>query len=634
MGELQRTLSFPVMLIIGINSIMGTGVFFLQAIAAGVAGPASILSWLIMAVVAVGISMVFAELASMFDTAGGVYDYAKQVFGNFFSFLMGWLTTIVSNVTIAALVVGAIQYLNPALPLLYSISLSILFVLLFNYMAYKGMQTSSFMLVTFGVITTSSVVLLLIPGLAAFEPSNLQPFFALGALPVFVGVFLVADTFFGWQTITFLAEETKDARRVLPKVLLYSTYVIAVLCVLFALAVLASTSWLELSNSLAPLRVLSESLYGAWASPIFAILIYTSIIGSVAGWIVSSPRLLMALAKDKMFIPQLARIHPVNNTPHVAIAFQTVLTSALVIIAAGSYEALLRLSLPLVFVMYAVVIATMIRMRSRLPGRTRYYQVPGGVITAYCLLGVMAFFVLFWLFYDPTALTTALLAASLLLLGVPVYILLKYTYDPEAIAAFSARLLPVAVFFERVLLPKSIRKHVLSLVTVAEKSVLEFGSNAGTFTLHLAERIGPRGVLVATEFSESNAQLIQKRVRKAGHAHVQVLHDPHHLNRVHPSVGVVDVVVSIGYLDVVQDLSRVLKQLRGVVRMNGSVVFVEYIDYFWFLPNTGWSARVSELEGLFRENGFAVSVTKKKGFLWNYLIIHGVRSEDTSIPFI
>ena len=633
MGELKRTLSFPVMLIIGINSIMGTGVFFLQAIAAAEAGPASVLSWVVMALIAVGIAMVFAELASMFDTAGGVYDYAKVVFGSFSSFMVGWLTTIIGNVTIAALVVGAIQYLNPQLPVLYSIGISILFILLFNFMAYKGMKTSSFMLVTFGIITLSTVLLLMVPGLARFDIEVFTPFFVFGYVPVLVAVFLVADTFFGWQTVTFLAEETKDARRVIPKVLMYSTYIIAVLCVLFAVATLTSVPWEVLSASLAPLRLLSESLYGAGAGPLFAILIYTSIIGSVAGWIVSSPRLLMALAKDKMFIPQLARVHPVHNTPHVAIAFQTVLTSVLVVVAAGSYEALLRLSLPLVFILYGLVVVTMIRMRSQLPDRTRYYRVPGGCFTAYVVLLVMAFFLVFWAVSDPTALATLALAGSLLLLGWPVYLLLKFTYDPSAVSRGAHAHGWLMVFLEDLFFPRSLRRHLLGLLELAEKRVLEFGGNAGTFTLHLAEAVGPSGTVVTTEFSSHNADIIRRRVEKQGHSHVRVVHDEHHLNRIHPSVEEVDVFVSVGYLSVVQDLRKVLSELRERIPEKGVVLLVEYVDYFWFLPNTGWTSDLARLQQLFAEEGFHVTVTKRRGWFWNYLVIHGIRS-DEDVPFI
>jgi len=90
-----------ILLLIVINSIMGTGIYFLPAIGAKYAGPMSIISWVIMSLIAVYISMCFAELVSMFPKAGGVYEYSKQAYGRFTSFLVGWITFIAANVTIA-----------------------------------------------------------------------------------------------------------------------------------------------------------------------------------------------------------------------------------------------------------------------------------------------------------------------------------------------------------------------------------------------------------------------------------------------------------------------------------------------------------------------------------------------------
>ena len=70
MAALQKTLSFPVILIITINSIMGTGIFFLPALGAATAGPTSIISWFLMAAIAMGIGLVFAELVGMYPKAG------------------------------------------------------------------------------------------------------------------------------------------------------------------------------------------------------------------------------------------------------------------------------------------------------------------------------------------------------------------------------------------------------------------------------------------------------------------------------------------------------------------------------------------------------------------------------------
>ena len=133
MGELKKVLGFPAILLITINSIMGTGIYFLPAVGVARAGPASLISWLIMTIIAIYIGMCFAELCTMFPKAGGVYEYSKQAYGRFTSFVIGWITFIAGNITIAMLVVGAIQYLLPyELPVQKAI-ISLAFILIFNY---------------------------------------------------------------------------------------------------------------------------------------------------------------------------------------------------------------------------------------------------------------------------------------------------------------------------------------------------------------------------------------------------------------------------------------------------------------------------------------------------------------------
>ena len=113
MAELKRALGFGTILSISIASIMGTGLFFGGAIGASYSGNTSILSWIILSFVSVYISTFFAELVSMFPKAGGIYEFSKQSYNRFVSFLMGWLAWLVGNLTTALLVVAAIDYLIP-----------------------------------------------------------------------------------------------------------------------------------------------------------------------------------------------------------------------------------------------------------------------------------------------------------------------------------------------------------------------------------------------------------------------------------------------------------------------------------------------------------------------------------------
>jgi hypothetical protein len=65
----------------------------------------------------------------------------------------------------------------------------------------------------------------------------------------------------------------------------------------------------------------------------------------------------------------------------------------------------------------------------------------------------------------------------------------------------------------------------------------------------------------------------------------------------------------------------------------GGICFVEYVNFFRFLPDAEWLSNTDRLKRVFREAGFSVQIEKKHGFLWNYLFIYGIKSER-DVPFI
>lgn len=635
MAELKKTLSYPTILLITINSIMGTGIFFLPAVGAHVAGPASVLSWLIMAILSMGIAFIFAELVGMYPRAGGVYEYTKQAFGPFTSFIVGWMTMIAGNVTIAMLVVGAVQYLSPALPQFIKILISIGFILVFNFMAYRGMQTSAVMLVAFGIVTLATLFALIIPGLFTFHPGNFTPFLVTDMSFIFLTIFFIAETFFGWETATFLAEETKDAEHVMPKAMWVGTLLIGIIVMLVVVTSLGTISWSEFGSSATPLTDLAIFHYGFFGSQAITILVYLSIIGSVAGWIVSAPRLLMSLAEDKLFIPQLAEIHPVHNTPYKSIIFQTILTSILVVIGAGSYTTLLHLLLPIVLLLYSVVILSFIVMRFTKPEQPRPFKVLFGIPVGIVLILFMLSLVISWVVLDQSAIHTLQLAGGFALLGVPLFFLLTFYYNPSAIIQVSENSARLNLFFEHISLPKKVRKEiVLSLPELKGKRVLDFGAGVGTMTKHLMHHVGDEGHIVATDMSKKNLSILEKRLKSSQHINFTVIHDPRQVNRVHPDVPFVDVVVSVGMISYIQDLRKVLEELNRLLPEGGGVCFVEYIDYFWILPNAGWLNDEKKLLELFQQTGFRVELVKIQGLFWKYLMIYGQKSTHRDHPYV
>ena len=167
MAPLKRHIGQISLFLLVLNAIMGTGVFFLPAVGMGIAGSWSIVSWIVMSLLALGMAWIFAELISMEPDAGGIYRIVKAAFGEHYGFLFGWISWIAANLTIAMLIVGSFNYFLPSLSTLHVVVFSIGSLLIFNYVNYRGICISTKMLVVFGALTLLALLMLIVPGVPA-----------------------------------------------------------------------------------------------------------------------------------------------------------------------------------------------------------------------------------------------------------------------------------------------------------------------------------------------------------------------------------------------------------------------------------------------------------------------------------
>jgi len=629
MAELRKVLSYKALLLIVINSIMGTGIFFLPAVGASVAGAASLVSWVIIALIAIYISTCFGELCSMFPSAGGVYEFCKQAYGRTFSFFIGWLTLIGGNITIAMLIIGAVSYLLPAnLPQarIFIMLISAAFILLFNLVAYRGMKTSATMLVTFSFITLITLFALIVPSIFHFSVGNLQPF-KLEFPLIFLAIFFIAETFFGWESPTFLAGETKDGARVVPKAIVNGTIIIAGISLVFLFFSMGALGWGALGESTAPLSDLAFLNFGNFGRTVFMLLVYLAIIGSVADWVVSAPRLILSMAKDNLFLPHFGEIHPKFNTPSKAIILQCVVSILFIFLGLGSYNTLLHMLVPILLIMYSMVMMAVVILRYKKPNLTRHCKAPfgkvGPIIVVIFFMGLLGT----WLFMTHDAGMVLMRAMALMIIGIPIYLLLEMYYDPKAIRIVGDLLAYVSLFTEKIAV--NVRKEVVHLLgKIKGKTILEFGCSVGTLTMQLAEEVGRNGKIYATTLSSREADITRRRAKKRGHTHINVYQDSKHHLRIHPNIPMIHTIVSIGSLGYVQDVVGVLKQMNTKLKNGSKVCFVDYDKFFDIIPNTDWLGSDSLIKSTFGKAGFKVEVIRKQGFAWKYIYIYGVKVKE------
>src|SRR3989344_3478882 len=147
-----------------ITAMIGTGTFFGAQIAAGYSGNASILAWIILSIVTIYVAACFGELVAMFPKNGGIYEFAKQAYGFFPSFLIGWMVWLEANISVAVMITAALDYLIPAPgTILLKIGIATFIILFFNAVTYRGIEASNVLLILFAAITLLTLFALIFP---------------------------------------------------------------------------------------------------------------------------------------------------------------------------------------------------------------------------------------------------------------------------------------------------------------------------------------------------------------------------------------------------------------------------------------------------------------------------------------
>ncbi len=632
--ELKRGFGYWTILALSIGALLGTTLFFGTPIGARYSGNLLIVAWVILSAIALYIASIFGELTSMFPKAGGAYEFSKQAYGKFISFIIAWTAWLFGSMSTAVIVIAAVTSINTGLGQFGEFLLSVSIIVALNIVAYLGAEASSFLLLLLGVIMIGIPVLIIAKGFSIINPSNFIPFFTHGSSSVFVALFFMAEAYFGWEAATYLAEETKDPKRVIPKAIIHATAIIAVIGLLMIIVTLGIIPWQQLSGVKAPINELAVLLYGNAGSLLVVAGIFLALTGTAAATVLSMPRLLLALARDNLFLSQFKKLHPRFKTPHNAILFQTVAVVMMLLLGLANYVLLLELLIPLGAVLYISMIIALVVLRRKIPLHERAFRVPFVKAGSFFSVLFFAGIIVAWLAMVPGSEIPFQTSLSLILLGVPLYIMVELYYDPRMITHVND-IFAYATFFLQKLTGsgKSARRKVLAFLgNIKGKTVLEYGCGVGSLTINLLEAVGPTGTVYATHFAKNNVKITRKRVEvkkweteRWVYGNVRIIHDPEQMKRVHPEIGYADSIVSVGILGYVQDIKKVLKEMYAIMPVGGKLCFVEHSDFFHLLPNVEWLSSDRYIEHLFREAGFSVNVRRETGLFWNTIYVYGIK---------
>ena len=419
-----------------IGSTIGSGIFRSPAgIADRIPGPLPLLAiWVLGGVFALCGALSLAELASEIPATGGFYAYLREGWGRLYAFLFGWgQLTIVRAAALGAIAITFAEYFLRVLGFDPTVAPYDQYA---RYVAAAAIAlTGAFNIVgvrwgaAVNAVTTAAkfgglcfiILLALALGLPQtgghFTPLVPAGSFRLGAFGLaLVSVLWAYD---GWGDVSYVAGEVTDPQRNLPRAIIGGTLAVLAVYLLANIGYMAVLPIDQIRTSKLVAADVAEKVMGRPGAVFVSVTVMVSTFGTLSAVLLTSPRILFAMADDGLLFKPIARIHPKYQTPYVAIML--VATLGLIFVLLRSFEQLADTFVIAMIPFYALGIAAIYRLRGR-PGYTPAFRTPGyPVVPALFILSVV--YLLLNALIDPSSRFSTFAIFAVLLLGVPIYYL-------------------------------------------------------------------------------------------------------------------------------------------------------------------------------------------------------------------
>jgi len=259
MAELKRTLGLFDAFAIGIGAIIGSGIFVVTGVAAGLAGPALLISLIIGAIISTFTALSFAELAQFIPKEGGGYEFAHELISPFAGFISGWLWILSNVVTGVVVSIGFASYLALFIPLPVNViaTVACLGVMMINYLGARDSSLINDILVILKLLILAFFVVF---GLGAVKLGNFSPFIPNGGIGIMQGATLIFFAYSGFARITLVSEEVRDPRKNIPLAILLALGISTVVYMLVSFTAIGLVGYKELASSGSPLADAASSV--------------------------------------------------------------------------------------------------------------------------------------------------------------------------------------------------------------------------------------------------------------------------------------------------------------------------------------------------------------------------------------
>jgi amino acid transporter len=385
-GPLQATA-------INMTQMCGIGPFVtIPAMVATIGGPEAMFGWIVGAILALADGLIWAELGAAMPGAGGTYIYLREAFqyrtGRLMPFLFVWSAVLFIPLIMSTGIIGLVQYLgylfpgvtgdagNTALGKVIGIAITLLImVALFRKIGQIGKLTTVLFVVMLAAVLSTIV--------AAFSHFSAAQAFAFtpGAFDLGGGTFwaglgagliIAVYDYLGYNTSAYLGGEVRDPARTIPRSIVLSILGIMSLYFLLQVGVLGSIPLDELKDATSVASTVLEQAWGSGTARVITVLIVVAAIGSVFAGLLGGSRVPFEAARDKVFLPVFAKLHPKLNLPTAGVLTMGAIT---IIGSLFTLTTIINAAVAtLVLIQSLAQVAAIVVLRRRQPNLTRPYR--------------------------------------------------------------------------------------------------------------------------------------------------------------------------------------------------------------------------------------------------------------------
>jgi len=380
--QVEKKIKFFDLLMFGIGSTIGAGIFVLFGLGASIAGSGLIVSFIIASIISIFIAFNYAEMGSSIPTFGGSYTFVREGLGGIIAFYIGWLIWLGSMVFAALSAIGFVQYFNYILPIPFPDLFGAFIVVLFVAYNLRGTKGA----IRLQTIITIALVLILVLyigfGFTKIKPSNITPLFKKGVSPIFMAAALIFVCFMGFEPITAVSEEVKNPKHI-AWTLIASVIVVSLFYILITYVTIGSLPLDVITRSTLPFFELAKK------NPVVLSLLFIGAIlatlSSLNTALLAAYKNLFALSRDGYMPKIFSRIHGEHKVPHVAILFSAFMV--ILFIATRMIEFVAFVSSFGFILAFSLVALSLLILREKRKFLTRPFKLP--VYTFFTFLGIV-----------------------------------------------------------------------------------------------------------------------------------------------------------------------------------------------------------------------------------------------------